>query len=448
MECFDSQTRLRTLARMAEKRRVVVIGGGAAGYFAAITCAEALGAAGEVTIFEATANPLAKVRVSGGGRCNVTHACFEPRELVKRYPRGGRELLGAFHRWQPRDMVAWLAERGVETKTEEDGRMFPVTDDSGTIVACLQRAAEQAGVHVRTSMGVRKVEAFHVAGAAGAGDAGAGAAAAAPREPDFWLTLTDGTGLRCERVLIATGGNRSSAGFMIAESLGHTIEPLVPSLFTFHIDDARLIGLSGVALENATVSVPGTKLKESGPLLITHWGLSGPAILKLSAWGARELAGRNYEFPLIVNFAPPHTRETLPRELATVREKNARKQITTWSPLALPQRLWERLVTSSGIAADTPWSHVSNPALTKLGTQVAAGEFKVVGKSLFKDEFVTCGGVRLGEVNFRALESKVCPGLHFAGEVLDIDGVTGGFNFQAAWTTGYIAGRAMAGAEE
>lgn len=433
---------------MAEKRRVVVIGGGAAGYFAAISCAEALGAAGEVTIFEATAHPLAKVRVSGGGRCNVTHACFEPRELVKKYPRGGRELLGAFHRWQPRDMVAWLAERGVATKTEEDGRMFPVTDDSGTIVACLQRAAEQAGVHVRTSMGVRKVEAFHVtrpAGPAG-GDAAPGAGGA-PREPDFWVTLTDGTGLRCERLLIATGGNRSSAGFTIAESLGHTIEPLVPSLFTFHIDDARLIGLSGVALENATVSVPGTKLKESGPLLITHWGLSGPAILKLSAWGARELAGRNYEFPLTVNFAPPHTRETLPRELAAVREKNARKQITTWSPLPMPQRLWERLVTSSGIAADTPWSSVSNPALAKLGAQVAAGEFKVVGKSLFKDEFVTCGGVRLGEVNFRALESKVCPGLHFAGEVLDIDGVTGGFNFQAAWTTGYIAGRAMAGAE-
>lgn len=414
---------------MSEKTRVVVVGGGAAGFFAAITCAEKLGAAGEVTIYEATAHPLAKVRVSGGGRCNVTHACFEPRELVKRYPRGGRELLGAFHRWQPRDMVAWLAERGVETKTEEDGRMFPVTDDSATIVDCLTRAADAAGVRIVTSMGVRKAEQMSREG----------------ERASFWLTLTDGSNVRCERLLLATGGNRSSAGFTIAEALGHTIEPLVPSLFTFHIDDARLIGLSGVSMENAVVSVPGTKLKADGPILITHWGLSGPAILKLSAWGARELAARNYEFPLTVNFAPPHARESLARELAGVREKNLRKQIATWSPLAMPQRLWERLVTSAGIPATTPWNGVSNAALATLAGQLTAAEVKVVGKSLFKDEFVTCGGVKLAEVDFRTMESRLCPGLHFAGEVLDIDGVTGGFNFQSAWTTGWIAGQAMAG---
>lgn len=413
---------------MSEKTRVIVVGGGAAGFFAAIACAEKLGAAGEVTIYEATAHPLAKVRVSGGGRCNVTHACFEPRELVKRYPRGGRELLGAFHRWQPRDTVAWFAERGVELKTEEDGRMFPVTDDSATIVACLNRAAETAGVRVVTSLGVRKVERVGQEGSAG-----------------FWVTLTDGVGVRCERLLVATGGNRSSAGFAIAEALGHTIEPLVPSLFTFHIDDARLIGLSGVSVENATTSVPGTKLRESGPLLITHWGLSGPAVLKLSAWGARELAAANYEFPLRVNFAPPHTRESLQRELATVREKNPRKQIATWSPLPMPQRLWERLVTSAGIAATTAWNGVGNAALGSLAGGIVSAEFNVVGKSLFKEEFVTCGGVRLSEVDFRTMESRVCPGLYFAGEVLDLDGVTGGFNFQAAWTTGKLAGLAMAG---
>ena len=412
---------------MADKTRVIVVGGGAAGFFAAIAAAEALGERGDVTIYEATAHPLAKVRVSGGGRCNVTHACFEPRELVKRYPRGGRELIGAFHRWQPRDTVAWLAARGVETKTEEDGRMFPVTDDSATIVDCLTQAAERAGVKLITSMGVRKVERVNREGEA----------------PSFWVTLTDGAGLRCERLLLATGGNRSSAGFMIAEALGHAIEPLVPSLFTFHIDDARVVGLSGVSLENAVVSVPGTKLRESGPLLITHWGLSGPAILKLSAWGARELAGRNYEFPLLVNFAPPHTRESLVRELGGVREKNSRKQIATWSPLAMPQRLWERLVTHAGIAATTVWSGVSNAALGTLAGQLTAAGMKVVGKSLFKDEFVTCGGVRLSEVDFRTMESRLCPGLHFAGEVLDIDGVTGGFNFQSAWTTGYLAGQAM-----
>ena len=410
---------------MADNVRVMIVGGGAAGFFAAITCAEALGARGEVVLYEATAHPLAKVRVSGGGRCNVTHACFEPRELVKKYPRGGRELIGAFHRWQPRDMIAWLAERGVETKTEEDGRMFPITDNSATIVECLQRAAEKAGVRIVTSLGVRTAE-----------RAGAG----------FWVTLTDGTGQRCDRLLLATGGNRSSAGFTIAEKLGHTIEPLLPSLFTFHLDDPRLIGLSGVSLENATVSVPGTKLRTDGPMLITHWGLSGPAILKLSAWGARELAASNYEFPITLNWTGTHTRDTLVRELAAVREKNPKKQITTWSPLAMPQRLWERLVVSAGIAATTPWAQVGNAALGTLALQLTAAEMKVVGKSTFKEEFVTCGGVRLAEVDFRTMESRLCPGLHFAGEVLDIDGVTGGFNFQSAWTTGWIAGQAMAGA--
>ena len=415
---------------MSGKISVVIVGGGAAGFFAAIACAEKLGARGEVTLYEATAHPLAKVRVSGGGRCNVTHACFEPRELVKKYPRGGRELLGAFHRWQPRDMIAWLAERGVETKTEEDGRMFPVTDDSATIVDCLTTAAEKAGVRLVTSMGVRKAERTNRNG----------------EPPSFWITLTDSSGVRADRLVLATGGNRSSAGFMIAEALGHTIEPLVPSLFTFHIDDARLVGLSGVAVENAAVSVPGTKLRTDGPMLVTHWGLSGPAILKLSAWGARELAAQNYEFPLVVNWAPPHTRESLTRELAGVREKNPRKQIATWSPLAMPQRLWERLVTSAGITAVTPWAQVGNAALGVLATQLTAAELKVVGKSLFKDEFVTCGGVRLSEVDFKTMESRLCPGLHFAGEVLDIDGVTGGFNFQSAWTTGWLAGLAMGAA--
>lgn len=414
----------------------MVVGGGAAGFFAAIACAEKLGLRGTVTLYEATAHPLAKVRVSGGGRCNVTHACFEPRELVKRYPRGGRELMGAFHRFQPRDTVAWFAERGVELKTEEDGRMFPVTDDSATIVDCLTQAAAKAGVQIVTSLGVRTVEAM--------GGATRDTTSSAARTASFWLTLTDDSNVRCERLLIATGGNRSSAGLIIAEKLGHAIEPPVPSLFTFHIDDKRLEGLSGVSVENASAAVRGTKLKESGPLLITHWGLSGPAILKLSAWGARELAKVNYEFPIAVNFAGDHTRDSLVAELGAVREKNPRKQIATWSPLAMPQRLWERLVTFSGIAANTPWAQVGNAALAKLATQITGAEFQVVGKSLFKEEFVTCGGVRLSEVDFRTMQSRICPGLHFAGEVLDIDGVTGGFNFQSAWTTGWLAAQAMA----
>ena len=388
---------------MSAKTRVVVIGGGAAGFFGAITAAEKLAGAGDVTLYEATAHPLAKVRVSGGGRCNVTHHCFEPRELVKRYPRGGRELLGAFHRWQPRDMIAWLAARGVETKVEEDGRMFPITDDSATIVACLMRAAETAGVRLVTSLGVRQVE------RAGKGPEG-----------DFWVTLTDGTGVRCERLLVATGGNRSSIGFTIAEKLGHTIEPLVPSLFTFHIDDRRLIGLSGVSVDAAVASVPGTKLRESGPMLITHWGLSGPAILKLSAWGARELAAKNYEFTVAINFSPKHTRETLLHELTAIRERNPRKQIATWSPIAVPQRLWERLVDAAGISPTTPWTGIGNAALGALVGQITAAEFKVVGKSLFKDEFVTCGGVKLTEVDFRTMESRVFCCVDFGVDVVEI----------------------------
>ena len=439
---------------MAAQKSIVVVGGGAAGFFAAITAAETLraGAAegrdggGTVTLYEATAHLLAKVRISGGGRCNVTHACFEPRELVKKYPRGGRELIGAFSRFQPRDTVAWFASRGVELKTESDGRMFPVTDDSATIVACLQRAAADAGVRVVTGVGVRSLKVEPVVPNRLAGDAESPMGAAGPT---FRVELTTGESISADRVLFATGGNKSSAGLAVARALGHEIEPAVPSLFTFNIaKDARLEGLAGVAVERVETSVRGMKLKERGPLLVTHWGVSGPGILKLSAWGARDLGAMDYKFTLVVNFAPEHSRETLVKELAAAREKNLKKQVTTWSPVAgVPQRFWERLVVAAGIGATTPWTNVGNAGIAALAAQVGAAEFAVSGKSTNKDEFVTCGGVRLREVEFRTMESRLCPGLHFAGEVLDIDGVTGGFNFQAAWTTGWLAGRAMAGAD-
>jgi len=408
--------------------RVIVVGGGAAGFSAAITCAEANPAA-RVTLYETTMHPLAKVRVSGGGRCNVTHACFDPRELVKRYPRGGRELRGALHQWSPTETIAWFAARGVELKTEADGRMFPVTDDSATIVDCLQQAAAAAGVEIKLSLGVRRVEAM-------TGESSSG--------PAFWVTLTDDSEFRCEHLLIATGGNRSSAGLTIAEALGHAIEPPVPSLFTFHIDDKRLEKLSGIAMTDVTVSVPGTKLKESGPLLITHWGLSGPAILKLSAWGARELAACHYEFPLLINFVPPHSRASLMEQLSETRAQHQRKQLATWNPLGLPARFWERILTTTGIEPTMQWAGVSNAVLGSLAQALTAAEFSVVGKSMNKEEFVTCGGVRLREIDFKTMQSKLCPGLFFAGEVLDIDGITGGFNFQAAWTTAHLAGLAMA----
>ncbi len=411
--------------------RIVIAGGGAAGFFAAIAAAEGNPAA-QVTLYEATAHPLAKVRVSGGGRCNVTHACLDPRELVKRYPRGGRELLGPFHRWGPRETIAWFASRGVELKTESDGRMFPVTDDSATIVSCLQKAAADAGVKVVSCRGVRSADYIHRV------DTQSGA-------PRFNLTLTDGSGVSADSLLLATGGNKGSAGLAIAERLDHTIEPPVPSLFTFHIDDPRLRGLEGLSVPQVSTAIVGTKLRESGPILVTHWGLSGPAILKLSAWGARELHARDYRVTLVVNWAPPFNPDSARDALDAARVDNARKQVSTWNPFAVPARLWERLVVAAGIGETATWATLAKPRLHALALQVTAGEFAVEGKSLNKEEFVTCGGIRLREVDFRTMESRVRPGLYFAGEVLDIDGVTGGFNFQSAWTTGWLAGRAMAG---
>lgn len=405
------------------QRHIAVVGGGAAGFFGAIAAAEADPAA-RVTLYEATSHLLAKVKISGGGRCNVTHACFEPRDLARRYPRGGRELTGAFSRFQPRDTIAWFEARGVALKTEEDGRMFPVTDDSQTIVDCLLGAARKAGVVIRTPCGVKSA----VRAAAGG----------------FELALTSGETVTVDRLLLATGGNRSNAGLEMARALGHTIEPPVPSLFTFHVDDPRLKDLAGVSVEDAATAVAGTPLKERGPLLVTHWGLSGPAVLKLSAWGARLLAERDYRFTLRVNWAPRFNAETARAELERARAAEPRKQVTTFCPLGVPLRLWERLVVAAGLAPTVPWTGVGNAALRALAAQVTDAEFAVSGKSLFKDEFVTCGGVRLGEVDFKTMESRLVPGLHFAGEVLDVDGITGGFNFQAAWTTGWHAGRAMA----
>lgn len=421
------------------KRQVIVVGGGAAGFFAAIACAEADPSC-VVTIYEATAHPLAKVKVSGGGRCNVTHACFEPRELVKRYPRGGRELMGAFSRFQPRDTVEWFAARGVTLKTESDGRMFPATDRSQTIVDCLQRAAEKAGVRVVLQVGVKQVE----RGGGTALSDTPNPTAPEGRVPSFRLTLTSGAIVTCDRLLLATGGNKTNAGFEFARQLGHGIEPPVPSLFTFHIKDPRLQELSGVSVEFATTAVPGTALKESGPLLITHWGLSGPAVLKLSAWGARALHDCDYRFILVVNWAPHLSVAALIADLERARAANPKKQLGTWCPLGLPSRLWEKLLVAAGLPTTTQWTTVSGAALRTLAAQVSAGEFAVTGKSTFKEEFVTCGGVRLSEVDFKTMESRLVPGLHFAGEVLDIDGVTGGFNFQAAWTGGWLAGQAMA----
>ena len=402
-------------------KKIIVVGGGAAGFFAAIAAAEA-GAA--VTILEKTARVLDKVRISGGGRCNVTHACFEPREFATRYPRGQRTLLSPFSKFSARDTVAWFEARGVKLKTEADGRMFPTTDFSQTIVDCLMNAAQNAGVKIRLNCAVES--------------------AAKTADGKFELTLAAGETISGDQLLLATGGCRAAVAGQLAVGLGHTIAPPVPSLFTFQIESPWLRSLAGVSLAAAEVSVPAAKLRERGPLLVTHWGLSGPAILKMSAWGARALHDLNYQFPLFVNWLPDFSAEKIVGEFQTRREHSGAKLLVNVPLAPLTARLWEQLVLAAGIARDTRWAALTRAQMHALTQQLTRTEFSVTGKSLNKDEFVTCGGVKLAEVNFQTLESKVCPGLFFAGELLDIDGITGGFNFQAAWTTGFIAGKAMA----
>ena len=431
-------------------RRIVIAGGGAAGFFAAITCAEAAPDA-EVTILEKGAQFLSKVKISGGGRCNVTHACFDARELTARYPRGERALLAPFKRFQASDTVAWFEARGVKLKTEDDGRMFPVSDSSQTVIDCLMNAAKAAGVQLRMNAGVESVvknvdSKFELM----LGRVGSPLPAAATRSNDGAQgtarpTEESGETISCDCLLLATGGCRAAAAGQLAVSLGHKLEPPVPSLFTFHIATPWLRGLAGISVEAVEASVPGAKLRERGALLATHWGLSGPAVLRLSAWGARALHKLDYQFPLHINWLPQFSAEKIAAEFQTRRDSQPAKLIVNTPFAPLPSRLWEQLVLAAGIARDTRWAALSRAAQHHLVQQLIHTEFQVTGKSLNKDEFVTCGGVRLGEVDFKTMESRICPGLYFAGELLDIDGITGGFNFQAAWTTGWIAGRAMVG---
>ncbi len=403
--------------------RISIVGGGAAGFFAAITAAESRRDA-VITIHEQGPQVLAKVRISGGGRCNVTNACFEVRELVSRYPRGSQALIGALHRFQPRDTVAWFAARGVELKTEPDGRMFPTTDTSRTIIDCLVQSAETAGVRCVLNRGVRAVSRVASGG--------------------FQLTLSNGESWGADKVLLATGGCRSVVQARLAEDLGHVVEPPVPSLFAFDLAGGWLRDLAGVAVDPVEVSIPGTRLKERGPMMVTHRGVSGPAILRLSAWGARVLQERGYTFPLRIDWLPLLGEAGLNDAFEARRREQGAKLLVNAPIAPLTNRLWERLVLATGLPREARWASLTKEARLKLARQVRETEVMVSGKSLNQDEFVTCGGVRLSEVDFKRMESRVCPGLHFAGELLDIDGITGGFNFQCAWTTGWIAGHAMA----
>ncbi len=403
---------------MQGQQEIIIIGGGAAGFFAAITYAEHY-PGHRVTLLEKGHQVLSKVKVSGGGRCNVTNGCFDPNELATNYPRGAKALIGPFHRFCTGDTMAWYESRGVELKIEDDNRVFPVSNNSQTIINCLEEAVNTAGVEVRTNTGISGLRWL----------------AAAQK----WEVQAHRETLQADKVLVATGS--SVQVWNMLRELGHTIEHPVPSLFTFNINDPRIEGLPGIAVPQATVKVQGTALEETGPLLITHWGVSGPAILRLSAWGARALHDLHYQFTIHINWISMPLEE-VKEELAAQKAIHPNKKIENTALYELPQRLWKRLVTHAGIA-QTPWAELSKSQLNTLAEALSNTTLKVHKKSTFKEEFVTCGGIRLDEVNFKTFESKLFPGLHFAGEVLDIDAITGGFNFQAAWTGGYIAGLAM-----
>lgn len=406
-----------------------MIGGGAAGFFGAIACAEA-NPHSSVLLLEASPQVLSKVRISGGGRCNVTHACFEPTVLVQNYPRGGKALRGPLTQFQPKDTVDWFAERGVKIKTESDGRMFPVTDSSETIVECLVRAAQAAGVEVRTGASVVSVS-----------QDGADPSRFSVR---LKSQSVDSQGILCDRILLATGSH--PLGYRLATSLGHPMISPVPSLFTFNMTDPRLTDLAGISVPTVLLRLvmEGQKpLEQSGPLLVTHWGISGPAVLKLSAWGARLLHETRYRATLWINWVPSLNAEALRALLMQAKSDYPKRAVVNYNPVPLPQRLWQRLVSAAEIDAELRWADLSKKALNLLLQELQQGHFEIQGKGVFKDEFVTCGGINLKDVNFKTMESRCCPGLYFAGEILDIDGVTGGFNFQNAWTTGWIAGQAL-----
>lgn len=402
--------------------KVIVIGGGAAGFFTAINAAH-LNPDHEITILEKSNKLLAKVLVSGGGRCNVTHACFDNGLLVKSYPRGEKELRSAFNKFTTTDTVEWFKDQGINLKTEPDGRMFPESNSSETIANCLLETAKHLGVKIKTGISVKEI--------------------LVNADETFTLKTDTDYNPSCDKLVIASGGNPKNENYNWLRRLGHTIIPPVPSLFTFNIPDEDLTKLMGISVPNAKVQVVNTKLQTEGPLLITHWGLSGPAVLKGSAWGARILNELNYDFSVKVNWFPNFKEEDLRTLFNEERNKNPAKTILANSPIEIPKRLWEYFVSKAEIIETTRWADASKKQLNALVNILLSDIYHVKGKTTFKEEFVTCGGISLKEVDFATMQSKIVPNLYFAGEVLDIDGITGGFNFQSAWTTGWITAKAI-----
>ena len=391
---------------------IIIVGGGAAGFFTAINIVEKNPTL-KVAILERGSEVLQKVRISGGGRCNVTHACFEPNELVKFYPRGEKELRGPFHQFGAGDTIEWFEKHGVTLKIESDGRMFPVSNSSQTIIDCFLEATKKLGIAVLTGQSVQSIF----------------------KQQALWKIETQTENYLCEKLVLATGSNPKV--WEMLQNFGHAVISPVPSLFTFNIKDVRIKELPGVTAQ-ATVKVKDTKLISSGPLLITHWGMSGPAILKLSAWGARILHDKNYQFTIFVNWLNDAGSEEVEKKLKELKQEHAKKSVSKKSPFELTNRLWESLVLASGIEAETKWADLSKIQLKNLVNQLVNGTFQVNGKSTFKEEFVTAGGIDLKEINFKTMESKLHENLYFAGEIVNIDAITGGFNFQNAWTSGFI----------
>ena len=397
---------------------ILIVGGGAAGFFSAINIVERNPKL-KVAILERGKEVLSKVRVSGGGRCNVTHACFEPNELVKYYPRGEKELRGPFHQFCSGDTIEWFEKHGVELKIEDDGRMFPVSNSSQTIIDCFLTASHKLGITILTGQSVQSIF----------------------KKDNCWKIETQTENYLAEKLILATGSNPKIWDML--HTFGHAIVTPVPSLFTFNIKDPRIKELPGIATQ-VSVKVIGSKLESTGPLLITHWGMSGPAILKLSAWGARILHDKNYQFAIEVNWLNDIETEEAETLLKELKQEHAKKTVTKKSPLEVQNRLWESLVLASGIGAETKWADLSKIQLHNLASQLTKGIFQVNGKSTFKEEFVTAGGIDLKEINFKTMESKIHPNLYFAGEIVNIDAITGGFNFQNAWTSGFIVANAIA----
>lgn len=420
---------------------VIIVGGGAAGFYAGIHIAEKASHL-KIAIFERGKSVLSKVKVSGGGRCNVTHGEFSPRDLCTNYPRGERELLGPFHNYAPMDVMAFFEERGVPLKIEEDGRVFPQSDSSQSIIDCLVGEAEKLGVKILRNSSVKHFQ----------------------KKDGEWQVTTMNKHYQAKKLLLATGSNTKI--WQQLQTLGHTIVTPVPSLFTFNINDDCINGIQGIST-NVSAEIPPKKifasnkvnlnlksakkeepvLQSEGPLLITHWGLSGPAILKLSAWGANILNGYNYVFRVIINWTPEYTTASMEGLLRKIKEVEPKKTVLRTHAVELPRRLWAKLVHAAHIKKEEKWADLTKEKLQNLAKQLTASSFKVDGKSTFKEEFVTAGGVDLKEIDFRTFESKIIPNLYFAGEIINVDAITGGFNFQNAWTGAYLAAQAIASSE-